>query len=489
MLSAQQGHAAVVSTLLGAGAEIDKARAGGWTALLYSAQRGHADVVSALLAAGADLEKRLVLGSTALILAAQEGQAAVASVLLAAGARVDTADADGQTALLMSAWGGHVTVVSALLAAGAEVDRVDATGDTALINAARNGHAAAVSALVKAGANVLFSVAGGGTALRVAAACSHPGVVKVLLEHPAIHSCVSDAEDVIGVNAEDDGEAEAEDAEAASESEDSDAASDEAEDSDTASEEAEDSDAASDEAQDSDDASEEAEDSSNPEPEAEEEDVVAARTASVRALFKRWHLGQALCAAARAPAVRGSAALPPNLAAALNAAVEAGLDGEKLFGARDMEGLTALGGAAAAGASKAVVVALVASGCNASVPGDLAGTSAGALAARAGQRQAADWLYRAATKAVAKAQPLFRNVRSMLVVGTSGARAGRPFLPVDVLNKVMDCCATPDKCWFAEAPLWAATAFAGAGPGDGASAEAACDGGACTRRSSHKAAR
>ena len=98
------------------------------------------------------------------------------------------------------------------------------------------------------------------------------------------------------------------------------------------------------------------------------------------------------------------------------------------------------------------------------VAGDLAGASAGALAARAGHRQAAAKLYRAATKAVARAQPLFRDVRSMLVVGTSGGRAGRPFLPLDVLNDVMDCCATPGACWFAEAP---AAGAGGGGDGGG----------------------
>ena len=142
--------------------------------------------------------------------------------------------------------------------------------------------------------------------------------------------------------------------------------------------------------------------------------------------------------------------MPPALTAALATATAAGASGEALSGARDADGLTALGGAAAAGASKEVVMALVAAGCSVTVAGDLAGASVGALSVRAGQRKAADWLYRAATKAVARAQPLFRDVRSMLVVGTSGGRAGRPFLPLDVLNDVMDCCAAPAACWFAE---------------------------------------
>ena len=96
---------------------------------------------------------------------------------------------------------------------------------------------------------------------------------------------------------------------------------------------------------------------------------------------------------------------------------------------------------------------------------------------RAAQRKAADWLYRAATKAVARAQPLFRDVRSMLVVGTSGGRAGRPFLPLDVLNDVMDCCATPAACWFSELPAAAVLAGGGGGSLADAAAQAGEQGG------------
>ena len=47
----------VVAALLAAGAEVDKAKADGATALMIAAQHGHAAVVLALLAAGADVDK------------------------------------------------------------------------------------------------------------------------------------------------------------------------------------------------------------------------------------------------------------------------------------------------------------------------------------------------------------------------------------------------------------------------------------------------
>jgi ankyrin repeat protein len=421
ILAARAGHATVVSALLAAGAEVDTAKAYEVTALMLAADHGRDAVVSALLAAGAKVNQVDYDGWTALMHAADTGHAVVVSLLLAAGAEVDKADADGETALMRAADRGHAVVASLLLAAGAEVAQVDANGWTALMHAsAWMGHDGGVSALLVAGADVGVTAAAGQAAFFAAAVNSGLVTFNLLLAHPRIHSCVAAAEAMLF------GQPDAEE-EDVWETDDE-----------------------------------------------EDEDDDYALFPSVRASLRRWHLHQALCAAARAPAVVEASSLPPALADALEKVkrvanfsrgalpcsselldalaqtAAAGLDAAGPSRARDADGFTALGGAASAGASKAVVVALVAAGCSVTVPGDLAGASVGALAARAGQRPAADWLYRAATKEVARTQPLFRKVRSMLVVGTSGARAGRPFLPIDVLNKVMDCCATPDACWFAQ---------------------------------------
>jgi hypothetical protein len=147
------------------------------------------------------------------------------------------------------------------------------------------------------------------------------------------------------------------------------------------------------------------------------------------ARFARWRLRQAVLRA-------GLRACRPRrwLHASWRLPAPARMSEEVLSAARDADGVTALGGAAAAGASTAVILAVVAAGSNASLPDDLLGFRwAHSLWLRAGQRQAADWLHRAATKAVARAQPLFRDVCSMLVVGTDERRprralraAGRP---------------------------------------------------------------
>jgi hypothetical protein len=97
-------------------------------------------------------------------------------------------------------------------------------------------------------------------------------------------------------------------------------------------------------------------------------------------------------------------------------------------------------------------MALLRQGANALVPADLTGASAAALAARAGQRAAADLLYRtaaqlsrAASKAAWRAHDVYRQVRSELVV------ANRVELPRELVDHMLDYCATAD-CWFADSP-------------------------------------
>lgn len=135
--AAEHGHAAVVSALLAAGADVNKGGASGWTALKLAAGSGYAAGVALLLAAGARVNEAAAAAveppgparwtaPSALILAAQGGHAAAASVLLAAGAAVDAVNLGGATALLLAARDGHTPVVSLLLAAGAAVGKADA---------------------------------------------------------------------------------------------------------------------------------------------------------------------------------------------------------------------------------------------------------------------------------------------------------------------------------------------------------------------------
>jgi hypothetical protein len=171
------------------------------------------------------------------------------------------------------------------------------------------------------------------------------------------------------------------------------------------------------------------------------------RKQKLACMFARWHLVQAVCAAACVPAVPGAS--PPSLLpllaalAAEKAARKKPENSDRLIAhARAANNLTALAGAVTqGGAQLAVVSALIAAGCSALPPVDAHGTSLGAFALRLGQQKSADKLYRAASKSAAREQPLFRQVRSELVV------ANRVGLPRDVVDHMLEWCAAP-KCWF-----------------------------------------
>ena len=54
MLACQNGHAAATRLLLDRGADVNRAKANGWTPLMASAQNGHGAVARLLLERGAD---------------------------------------------------------------------------------------------------------------------------------------------------------------------------------------------------------------------------------------------------------------------------------------------------------------------------------------------------------------------------------------------------------------------------------------------------
>jgi ankyrin repeat protein len=194
------GQATIVTALLGAGADANKAedvldekpRLGeklrgtrtGMTPLLWAVHGGQATIVTALLGAGADANKTENNGMTPLALAAHLGDGASVTALTNGGADVNLTVRD-YTPLCMAVQGGHVAAVTALLGAGADPNKTALTGATPLISAACKGDGAVVTALIRGGAKVDLGVYRDGnlvTPLLMAASKGHDAAVKALLQ-------------------------------------------------------------------------------------------------------------------------------------------------------------------------------------------------------------------------------------------------------------------------------------------------------------------
>ena len=186
MMASQNGHCEVVERLLAAQALVNiQTKDKGRTALTKAAHNGHTDVIEKLIAAGAHVNHQLMFtGQTALIKAAQNGHLQVVLKLLAAGAHVNLQTKDqGCTALFVVASGGFESVVEALISAGANVNLQTKTeGWSPLMKAAEMGHLRVVEQLIDAGALLnLQTKMDGWTALMMAANNDHMAVVERLI--------------------------------------------------------------------------------------------------------------------------------------------------------------------------------------------------------------------------------------------------------------------------------------------------------------------
>ena len=215
LCASENGHAAVVAALLGAGADAAHADELGDTALCVASGAGGAAVVRLLCKQlckqkgphdRATLGAPGALGRPALVRAAAEGHAEVVQLLLGAKADANAADGYGATALAWAARGGHLEAVGALLGGGASANAVDEAGDMPLMAACAHGHQAVVARLLSAKADVLSANDDGCTPLLVACEvaqppkankssdskkappppCRHDGVVRLLLDAKAL---------------------------------------------------------------------------------------------------------------------------------------------------------------------------------------------------------------------------------------------------------------------------------------------------------------
>ena len=151
----RRGDAAAVRTLIAGQADIDAAQGDGVTALFWAVHRDDHAITDLLLRAGAQVNVADDTAATPLYVACTNGSARLVRTLLDAGADPNATLLHGETVLMHCARTGDPATVRALVAAGAAVDaREGAHDQTALMWAAAEAHPAAVAALIEAGADV-----------------------------------------------------------------------------------------------------------------------------------------------------------------------------------------------------------------------------------------------------------------------------------------------------------------------------------------------
>lgn len=128
-VAAANGHGALVTLLLGHGANPDQSTSSGWTPLQQAAYHGHISVVETLLEAGTGKnEKKNKFGATALNMACAGGHLAVVKLLLKSGHPVeDSAPAQHKvcpTPAMTAALHSHDSVLRHLAEHNAKLDKV-----------------------------------------------------------------------------------------------------------------------------------------------------------------------------------------------------------------------------------------------------------------------------------------------------------------------------------------------------------------------------
>ena len=180
--AADQDRAAVFA-LLDEGVDVNRARADGVTALLWTAYRDDLEIAGRLIAAGADVNATDDHGVTPLERGAENASLEMVEMLLAAGANPNAAQESGLTPLMTAARTGNAAVVRALLAAGADVNAtVRATRSTALMWAASEPHRPIVRLLLDAGADPSVSTLKGFTPLMFAARNGDVETARTLID-------------------------------------------------------------------------------------------------------------------------------------------------------------------------------------------------------------------------------------------------------------------------------------------------------------------
>jgi ankyrin repeat protein len=180
--AAEHRNAALMRTLLDAGADVNAPQVDGMTALHWAVYHDDAEATALLVRSGADVNAENHYGVPPLSLAATNGNASIVTLLVDAGANANAALRGGETVLMTAARTGSLGAVRALLAKGADPNAREQREQTALMWAAAEGHAAVVAALLDAGADMHAKLESGFTPIFFAAREGHIDVVRTLLE-------------------------------------------------------------------------------------------------------------------------------------------------------------------------------------------------------------------------------------------------------------------------------------------------------------------
>ena len=180
--AAHYGHTPIVELLLEAGADKEAKNDRGYTALISSSEEGHTDVVELILEAGADTEAENEDRNTALMFASEKGHTDIVKILLEAGANKNTKDKSDISALMVASDSSHTEIVTLLLQAGADIEAKTDSGTNALLYASMDGYVCTAELLLEAGAEIEVKGENGMTALMEAAYYGNPGMVELLLE-------------------------------------------------------------------------------------------------------------------------------------------------------------------------------------------------------------------------------------------------------------------------------------------------------------------
>jgi ankyrin repeat protein len=179
-IACEEGHAHVVSLLLGAHANIGQTNEDGKAPLHFAAYAGNTDIVEQLIKAQADINQTDNQKHTPLFIAVSRGNTSVVELLIKAGANIEQKDDTDRTPLHCAASQRFTNSAYLLIKAGADLNQKDIDGRTPLFLAAINGDMNIIELLVQAKANIHIRDKEGWTALHAAIEGGYINIVKLL---------------------------------------------------------------------------------------------------------------------------------------------------------------------------------------------------------------------------------------------------------------------------------------------------------------------